>query len=448
LRKIVKARVRAIGLYAANAKDIVSTEKKLGSVARADAPLVVEDLKTMPGLIPEEIPLAQQIAYQKSVARGNGQDPPPYNPEATVGDFWQAAGEVIALRGRPDSLTNWQTIYGTQNVVRGRIVEEVRTRLEARGTGPRSQVPDNFVFEPLATASAIAIGRKDYGFAISLFHEGFAIAREFEENNRCETHKGAMAFNVAVAYLRANDFAAAMHYFQLAQIETQQTTSDMGWWIYESHLFQQNFWQILDLYEQQNPLPLYNTFWGVPFGSAAAKHDWTHLTDHSKLLYIIVNAERISFRRLSAQPHMAVSESFGLSYWNLIADLTRLLETEIRNRGIAGQGLQAQVLHHILNSPIAGFHGIVQGPGSLSAHHLVNSPVRFNAHFAAIRNIITNATETREKRIAAAAYLAGVARNQVQHQVETTMVIFHDRAAAIFTAQVLLCLCRLDAWAA
>lgn len=65
----------------------------------------------MADLIPEEIPLAQQIAYQKSLARGNGQTPPPYNPEATVGDFWQAAGEVIALRGQP--YMGWTVIHRT-----------------------------------------------------------------------------------------------------------------------------------------------------------------------------------------------------------------------------------------------------------------------------------------------------------------------------------------------
>jgi hypothetical protein len=402
----------------------------------------------MRDLIPEEIPLAQRIAYQKFLARGNGQDPPPSDPEATVGEFWQAAGEVIGRRGQPGAPTNWQVMYGTQNIISERVVEEVRARLEARGAGPRNQVRDNIVFQPLATASAIAIGRKDYGFAINLFQECFTLAREFEENNHCEMHKGAMTFNVAVAYLRANDFTAAMHYFELAQIETQQTTGEMGWGIYDSDLFQENFWKILDLYEQQNSLPLYNTFWGVPFGSVAAKHDWTHLTDHSKLLYIMLNAERISYRRLGEQPHMPVSESFGLSYWNLIADLTRTLETEIRNRGIGGGGLQSQVLHNIHNSPIPGFHGIVQGPGSLNTHHPVNSPATFDAHFPAIRGIITNAAETRERRLAAAAYLAGVARNQVHHQVETTMIIFHDRAAAIFTADVLLCLCRVDGWAA
>jgi len=57
-----------------------------------------ESRKTMPNLIPDEHPKAQKLAYLKSLARGDGQNPPPYDPEAAVGDFWQAAGEVIAKR--------------------------------------------------------------------------------------------------------------------------------------------------------------------------------------------------------------------------------------------------------------------------------------------------------------------------------------------------------------
>jgi hypothetical protein len=68
----------------------------------------VEDIEAMPDLISEEIPLAQQIAYQKSLARSDGQHPPSYSPEATVGDFRQAAGEVIARRGQSDAPTNRQ----------------------------------------------------------------------------------------------------------------------------------------------------------------------------------------------------------------------------------------------------------------------------------------------------------------------------------------------------
>jgi hypothetical protein len=51
----------------------------------------------MPDLTPNEYPQAEKLAYQKCLARGHGREPP-YNPEAAVGDFWQAAGEVIAQR--------------------------------------------------------------------------------------------------------------------------------------------------------------------------------------------------------------------------------------------------------------------------------------------------------------------------------------------------------------
>src|SRR5436309_3289828 len=52
----------------------------------------------MPDLTPEEIPQDQAIAYVKALPRGNGKDQPPYDPQAAIGDFWQAAGEVIAKR--------------------------------------------------------------------------------------------------------------------------------------------------------------------------------------------------------------------------------------------------------------------------------------------------------------------------------------------------------------
>jgi hypothetical protein len=57
-----------------------------------------ESRTTMPNLPPDEHPKAQKLAYLRSLARGNGQNSPPYDPEAAVGDFWQAAGEVIAKR--------------------------------------------------------------------------------------------------------------------------------------------------------------------------------------------------------------------------------------------------------------------------------------------------------------------------------------------------------------
>ncbi len=72
----------------------------------------------MPDLTPEEILLAQQIAYRKSLVRGsNRQDPPPYNAEAAVGDFLEAAGEVSARRtpGITSGLefSGWSIIHRT-----------------------------------------------------------------------------------------------------------------------------------------------------------------------------------------------------------------------------------------------------------------------------------------------------------------------------------------------
>ncbi|WP_437230206.1 tetratricopeptide repeat protein [Planctomicrobium sp. SH661] len=398
----------------------------------------------MPDLIPEEQPLAQQIAFEKCLARGGGPNGP-YDPEAAVGDFWQAAGELIARRGQhPAAPSNWEVMYGTQNIIRTKVLQEVQSRLEKRGTGGRNQAADNTIFVPLRDATITALGRRDYGFAIEMFSECFEAVREFEDDNHCEVHKGAPTFNVAIAYLRANDFSAAMHYFQLAQEETQETTGDHGWGVYDSGLFVANYWNLLDLYEAEQPMPLYSEFWGTPFGTASSRHDWTALSDHSKLLYIVLNAERISYRRLGPHPHMPTSESFSLSYWNLIADLVRLLETELTERHVIGNGLWSKIVSGVNNSPVAGFKPAIT---SISNGHVVKNTADFNIHFPALRTIILDPHETQPRRIAAAACLAGVTRNQVQHHVDTGMVIFSDRAAAVFTAEVLLCLCRVDAWA-
>ena len=71
----------------------------------------------MPDLTPEEILLAQQIAYRKSLMRSNGQNPPHYNAETAVGDFLEAAGEVNARRtpGITSGLefSGWSIIHRT-----------------------------------------------------------------------------------------------------------------------------------------------------------------------------------------------------------------------------------------------------------------------------------------------------------------------------------------------
>ena len=338
----------------------------------------------------------------------------------------------------------WRQLYGTRRVLEGVVIQDIGDRLSARSPGPRNEADDNAIFGSLTLATVRAIYQKDYLFAIDLFDLCFALVRQYEQQTNCEVHKGAMTFNVAVAYLRANDFSAAMHFFELAQQETRLTRGDDDWGIYETELFQQNFWNTLDVYEQEFPLRLYPDFWGTPFSATEARQDWSHLSEHSKLLYIMINAERISYCRLMPQPSWPRSESFSLSHWNLIADLSRLIETELGVRGMAARGLCSSVLSKVNNSPVAQFKNEVT---ALHAKLPVHNTNDYNAYFPRYYTAITDANRTRESRIAAAALLAGVTRNQVQHQVDTGMVIFTDRAAAIFTVDVLLSLCCLDRWA-
>jgi hypothetical protein len=338
----------------------------------------------------------------------------------------------------------WRQLDGTRRVLEGLVIQDVGDRLAARLPGPRNEGADNAIFQALTQDTKAALGRRDYMFAINLFNKCFGLALEYERQAGCEVHKGAMTFNVALAYLGANDFSAAMHYLELAQRETRTTKGDAGWGIYEFELFQHNFWKTLDRYEENSPLTFYFEWWSTAFGSGAAQQDWGHLSEHSKLLYIIVNAERISYSRLEPRPGWPISESFSLAYWNLIADLSRILETELRERNMAAKGLRAGVLSDINNSPLSGFKTEVT---RLHAAEPINTTSDYNQRFPAYHTAITDPTRPRETRIAAAALFAGATRNQVQHQVDKSMVIFTDRESAIFTADVLLSLCCIDRWA-
>lgn len=324
------------------------------------------------------------------------------------------------------------------------MVQDVGDLLRSRTPGPRDEEKDNKIFGSLTQLTVDAIQRGQIQFAISLFDECFELARQYESESTTEVHKGAITFNVALAYLHANDFPAAMHYLQLAQVETRKTRGDNGWGIFDSDLFRRNFWEALDRFEQESPLGLYDELWLTPFGSSAALNDWKSLSDSSRLLYIVVNAERISYWRLRPQPDLPVSQSFSLSYWNLIADLSRVLETEFRQRGLISgtEGLLAGVLQKI-NGPISNFRQLAD---SHYAGRRVDSPTDFNAHFSYYQQAVRDVGGARGSRIAAAAVLAGVTRNQVQHQVDPAMVTFTDWKAAQFTVDVLLSLCRLDQW--
>jgi hypothetical protein len=341
---------------------------------------------------------------------------------------------------------SWKSITTAKHQILNTVTHDVCNKLATRPSGPRNEKQDNLIVESLTTATAVAISSQNYQLAVELFNTCYGIIVDYERHLNCEVHKGAMAFNVAIAYLRSNDFPSAMHYFEFAETETRLTIGEVDWGVYECDLFKNNFWQVVDLYQQESPLAIYDELWPVRYGSASAMADWTTLKKQSRLLYLICTAERIDLRRLRAIPGLPVSNSFGLACWTLTSNLCRLIETELIARNVSGRGLRAKVLHGIVgsHSPITTFHSVVT---HLDNAHKVGSPTEFNTHFPAIRHAIEDGSKPRDSRVAAAAYLAGVARNQVQHQVDDKMVLFCDRGAAMFTIDVLMCLCRIGEWA-
>jgi len=64
----------------------------------------------MPELTADEHKRAQEIAYYISLKRGDGVNPPLYNHESAVGDFWAAAGKVTTQRDKPTQSTDKRRI--------------------------------------------------------------------------------------------------------------------------------------------------------------------------------------------------------------------------------------------------------------------------------------------------------------------------------------------------
>jgi hypothetical protein len=329
-----------------------------------------------------------------------------------------------------------------RKAIAARVLKHVEQNLARTSAGPPDRYKDSQVLAPVISAISRLRDLQDFQLAVELFHASWALIRDYETVNRCGLHKADAVFEVSLAYLQAKDFASAFHYLELLDVEHRRTTGQPAWRQSSYSLIHAIIWNELDLSETR-PLSIYQDFWGVPFRRTEAAKDWQKLSDQSRLLYMITNAERLGYQELSPHPQLPISESFGLAYWNLIADLSRLLETELKHRKIQGKGLCSMVLDGINNSPLLGFKAETT---QLKNQPTVRNPAGFNAQFPLLKNIIEDSKRPLVVRIATAAYLAGIARNQVQHQVDKRMVIFTDSGAAIFTADVLLSLCRLDDW--
>jgi len=323
----------------------------------------------------------------------------------------------------------------------------MRARIDARRPGPRDQHADDELFSPLNTAIARAVDQKDHRLAMWIFQTCYEHALEYERLNNCQMHKGAPTFNIGIAHLQVFDFPAAMHFFELAQKETRLTTRESSWDIYADILFDRNFWGAVEASQADYPLKVYRELWGVDLDKDKSQANWRQISKGSKLLYIVSVARRIAYRQLEAQSRWDGSNSLALAYWNLAGDLSRLLETEVKR--LASRRAPSQSLHDLV---IQGFAN-TKRLGNLSAlvkalhkKHRVKDTKKFNRAFTSLRKSILNPKLSKAERVANAVYLLYATRNQVQHHVDMTMVIYRRPEAARFLVDVLLSLCSLDSW--
>ncbi len=338
----------------------------------------------------------------------------------------------------------WHELIAARDAILGRTVQIVRDAIGRRPPGPRHEGNDNAIFGELTNNTVIAIGESEYRVAISMFHPCYEAALDYEAREGCQIHKGAPCFNVGVAYLRAYNFAAAMHYFELAQRESREASGDPGWDVYQNDLFERNFWNTIDASAEQYPLAIYEELWRTPFNKAAAMADWDGLTGHSKILYIMANARRVRYRQLAERSRWDGSDSLALVYWTLAADLARLLETELKRRTGDNRTLFPVLADNFHRTPL----------GDLSTDFVnlhdaygVSDPASYNAAFPPIRTAIQDASRPRRERVSNSIYLHYATRNQVAHQVDIGMELFTAPASTRFTSDVLLSLCRLRDWA-
>ena len=151
-------------------------------------------------------------------------------------------------------------------------------------------------------------------------------------------------------------------------------------------------------------------------------------------------ANRLSFSPLA-------DRCLKLAYWNLSADVARLVETEARNRSTSKD---AKTLLAMLSQ---GFKTVGLGDLSKYVQNLhdnifkVKEGATYNAHFKTIMGIVRDATRPRMDRIGHAVYLLGATRNQVAHSVDQSLILYQDISAAQDVTDLLFALANLDGWA-
>jgi hypothetical protein len=357
--------------------------------------------------------------------------------------------------------TPWQFMAQGRMGVKLVTEEAMQIALQDRPRNGRNQAADNQVVAPLSTAINFAIAQGDYRLAAEVFRENYAHILAYEQQTPpCEMHKGALAFDVARAYLQGWDFFAAMHYFELAERETRLTEHDTAFNIYTFDLFEKNFWDAVHVNTVTHPIPIYNELWNTPYNKQSALDDYGEMSKDSKLAYIIASAERVRLQNIADHSGWEDSDALRVGYWALASDLARLLEVEAKVRFKAVPGVAAPStlipcleqgftntafgdISHELRTPIYSMFPRQDNTGAgLTPSQL------YENHFDAMLARIRNGALSRTDRICTALYLLGFTRNQVAHKIDKSSKLFKQVADARFLADLFLTLCRTKEWRA
>lgn len=366
--------------------------------------------------------------------------------------------ESVIRSAQPQNLLDvWKQLRTARHAIQVATENNLRVSLHDRPVGGRDQGADNIVLAPLSDTINRAIEGGDYRLAAASFRDGYAVIKEYEDSKRCEVHKGAITFDVARAYLQSWDFFAAMHYFELAEHETRETTGDVNFSIYSFGLFEKNFWDALHVDTSTHPVPIYQEFWSKPYDKTSAIEDYGNLSSDSKLTYIIASAARIRLQNIADHSGWAGSDGLRLGYWSLASDLARLLEVEAKRRFKTRSG--AAPADTLLACLEQGFHNTALGP--ISREVQTNIPAiyprkdntgaktpkqLYEDHFDDLLNVIRDSSRSKFDRICHALYLLGFTRNQVAHRLDNSSKLFQQLDDAKFLVDLFLTLCRTDDW--
>lgn len=371
--------------------------------------------------------------------------------------------EAKVTQLQPQNLEDvWQQLRFSRHAIRVTTDSAAKIALNDRPQRGRDQGADNALLAPVSTSMYRALTIGDARLAVDVFQDAYSEILDHQQATGNEVHKGALAFDVASAYLRSWDFYAAMHYYELAEDETRETDNNPGFSIYNFDLFEKNFWDSFDYGTAAHTNDAYQTLWGVAYDKTTALADYSNLSPDSRLAYIIASSLRLRLQHLEAHSKWNGSNALRLGYWTLAADLARLLEVEANRVQAtpAGGGPPPQLT--IVPCLEQGFTNTAYGNLSDAMRNAIRlafprkdppgppsglTPADYyEAAFDPLLVHIKDTSHSRDDRLSHALYLLGFTRNQVAHRIDSNTRLFQQLNDAKYLVDLFIALCRVDEW--